>query len=424
MFSDEQHRLIAFTRVLAVSVLCCLALSWKLWVSRPHYPLVPLLEFIPSLTYPFDHALLGLLVALLLGIVVKPQSKMLIALVLANFAVLFLQDQSRLWPSFYQFFLLFVLLVSNRRQDGVASDERILAGLRFVVAMLYFWGGVQKLNPHFFYEEFPWFLEPVVQLLPFETSLLTSLLPTVAMLAAGFEVLIGLGLLTRRLRPIALAGAMLMHLLILFSIGPLRDNWNNSSWMWGLTVAVQTGILFWQAPAFRFQTMFALVFSAVRFQNAPQWLVLLLMGFMPALNNFNLWDSALSFNVYSGNVNYAEIHLSPLDVARLPEPIANQVDLGFGTAVLVLNKWSLQEFGANTYPETRIFKAVFRQVGSFLPEGSAQLYVGEKAGWFFPKRVDRYKLANGKVELSEAGVELFDHTQNSDTDTLIDNMID
>ncbi len=410
MFADEQHRLIAFTRVLAVSVLCCLALSWRLWVSRPYYPLVPLLEFVPSLTYPFDYALLGLLVALLLGIVVRPRSRVLIALVLAAFGVLFLQDQSRLWPSFYQFFLLLVLLVSYRRQEGVAGDERILAGLRFVVAMLYFWGGVQKLNPHFFYDEFPWFVEPVVQLLPFDKSLL----PTVAVLAALFEVLIGVGLLTTRLRPIALAGAMLMHLLIFFSIGPLRDNWNNSSWLWGLTVAAQTWTLFWQAPTFRFKTMFA----ATRFQNAPQWLVLLLVGILPALNNFNRWDSALSFNVYSGNVDYAEIHMSPHVVALLPEQIADRVDVGFGKAVLVLNKWSLHEFDANTYPETRIFKAVFREVGSFLPKGSAQMYVREKAGWFFPKRIDRYELTSGgEVELSEAGVEAVAHTHSTQKTT-------
>lgn len=417
MFSNEQHRLILFTRVLAVSVLGCLALSWRLWVSRPHYPLVPLFECIPSLTYPFDYGLLGLLVALLLGIVIRPRSRVLIALVLTAFGLLFLQDQSRLWPSFYQFFLLFLLLVSYRRQAEAAGDERILAGLRFVVAMLYFWGGVQKLNPHFFYEEFTWFIQPVVHLLPLETSLL----PGVAVLAATFEVLIGVGLLTRRLRPIALTSAMLMHLLIFFSIGPLRDNWNNSAWMWNLTVALQTCTLFWKAPAFRFQTMFAPMLSAGRFQNAPQLIVLMLMGIMPVLNNFNLWDSALSFNVYSGNVDYAEIHISPHVVPLLPEQIADRVDVGFGTAVLVLNEWSLHEFAANTYPETRIFQALFRKVGSFLPKGSAQLYVVEKAGWFFPKKIDRYELSSsGNVELVESNVEASAPTRSTAIDTVTD----
>ena len=397
MFANEQQRLIAFTRVLAVSVLCCLAFSLELWVSRPYYPLVPLFELVPALPYPFDHALRGLLVGLLLGVVVWPRSRVLMTLVLAVFAFLFLQDQCRLWPSFYQFCFLFLLLVSNRRGEGVAGEERILAGMRFVLAMVYFWGGVQKLNQHFFNEEFPWFVEPITQRLPIEPSLLTN----IAVIAAVLEMLIGLALLTRRFRDVALAGAMLMHLLIFFCIGPLRDGWNNSSWMWGMAVTVQTWTLFFRAPAFSFKTMFA---APLR-HNAPQWLAVLLIGVLPALNNVNRWDSALSFNVYSGNVDYAEIHVDPTTVAQLPEEIAGLFEVRFGEAVLVPNTWSLREFNANTYPETRVYKAIFRKVGSYLPEGSAQLFVREKAGWFFPKRIDRYKLdSGGEVELIETGV--------------------
>ncbi len=396
MFADPQHRLIAFTRLLVVSVLCCLALSWRLWVSRPHYPLVPLVEFVPALPFPFDFALLGWLVALLLGILYQPRSRVLITLVLATFGMLFVQDQSRLWPSFYQFNFLFLLLASNRRVDGVAGDERVLAGMRFVFAMVYFWGGVQKLNWHFFYEEFPWFVEPVTQLWPF----VTPLLPHFAVAAAAFEMMIGLGLLTRRLRCVALGGAVLMNLLILFCIGPLRDNWNNSSWMWGMTVAALTWVLFYRAPSFSFRTMFA----APPLNNTPQWLAVILIGFLPALNNINRWDSALSFNIYSGNVDYAEIYIRPDVVDRLPKEIADLVHVQFGEAVLVPNEWSREEFNANAYPETRVFKAIFRAVCAYLPEGSAALYVREKAGWFFPKRIDRYELNGPRgVELSDAG---------------------
>ncbi|QDU89644.1 hypothetical protein Pla175_30370 [Pirellulimonas nuda] len=397
MFADPQHRLIAFTRLLAVSVLCCLAFSWRLWVSRPHYPLVPLFEFVPALAFPFDYVLLGWLVVLLLGVVYQPRCRLLITLVLGTFGLLFVQDQSRLWPSFYQFSFLFLLLASNRRVDGAAGDQRVLASMRFVFAMVFFWGGVQKLNPYFFYEEFPWFVEPVTRLWP----LATPVLPHIAVAAALFEMTIGVGLLTRRLRGAALGGAVLMNLLIFFCIGPLRDNWNNSSWMWGMTVAAQTWVLFFRAPPFSFRTMFA----APALHNVPQWLAVILIGFLPVLNNINRWDSALSFNVYSGNVDYAEIHMRPGVVDRLPDEIAALVHVRFGGAVLVPNEWSRRVFHANTYPETRVFKALFRAVCDYLPEGSAALYVREKAGWFFPKRIDRYELNGARgVELSDAGV--------------------
>lgn len=397
MFVDEQQRLIAFTRLLAVSTLCCLVFSWRLWVSRAHYPLVPLFGFVPALPYPCDFAVFGVLVGSLLGVVVWPRSRALIVLVLSLFGLLFLQDQNRLWPSFYQFCFLFLLLAARRRGGGGEEAGRVLAGARFVVAMLYFWGGVQKLNPYFFAEEFPWFVEPLTQFLPVDASWL----PRIAVLAAALEIGIGIGLLTRRLCRVALVGAVLMHLLIALCIGPLRDHWNNSSWVWGMTVAAQTWALFYRAPAFRFATMFA----APRPHNAPPWLAVLLIGIMPVLNNVNRWDSALSFNVYSGNVDYGEVHLRVGVVHLLPDEIAPLVDVRFGRAVLVLNRWSLHEFNANTYPETRVFKAVFRGLGALLPDGSAVLYVEEKAGWRFPKRIDRYGLnGQGGVELVEAGV--------------------
>ena len=223
IFNDERQRLIAFTRVLAISVLCCLAFSWKLWVSRPFYPFVPVFEFIPPFPQPWDAAFVVGLTGLLAGVVLRPTSKLLHALVVTGFSVLFLQDQSRLWPSFYQFFFLFLLLLGSRSESDPREATRLLAGVRFILAAVYFWSGVQKLTPHFFYEEFPWFIEPITDLLPFDVPIL----PALGAFAAVFEILIGIGLLTTRFQTVALIDALLMHVLIFFCIGPLRDDWNN-----------------------------------------------------------------------------------------------------------------------------------------------------------------------------------------------------
>jgi hypothetical protein len=305
-------------------------------------------------------------------------------LVLVVFAILFLQDQSRLWPSFYQFFFLFLILVTFRNRAGSDDSHRILVGMRFIAAAIYFWGGLQKLNTHFFNEDFPWIIEPVTRLLPFDISFL----PTVGIFAALFEVFIGIGLLTKRFRTIALFEAMLMHLVIFFCIGPFRDNWNNSAWMWGLAVAAQTWILFFKAPAFDLKQMF----SAPWFCNIPQALAVLLIGIMPVLNNVNRWDSALSFNVYTGNVNYAEIVMRPDVVDQLPAELVPLVSVypDVHIAVLNLNAWTATEFNANPYPEKRIFRAVLRTVCEYLPEGSAWLYFREKSSWFSPEAAERY----------------------------------
>lgn len=393
-FESEEPRLVFFTRLLAISILLCLAFSSKLWISRPFYPLVPFWGIVPAFPHPMDEFFRAWLVAVLLAVAIRPRSKIWTALALVTFAILFLQDQNRLWPSFYQFFFLLLILVTIRHHAGKSDAPRLLAGIRFITAAIYFWSGVQKLNTHFFNEEFPSIVQPLTGLLPFEISFL----PTVGIFAALFEVFIGIGLLTKRFRNIALYEAMLLHLVIFFCIGPFRDNWNNSAWMWGLAVAAQTWVLFFKAPAFDFKTMF----GAPWFCNIPQALAVVLIGIVPVLNNVNRWDSALSFNVYTGNVNYAEIVMRPDVVDQLPEELVPFVSVypNVHMAVLNLNAWTAKEFNANPYPEKRIFRAVLRAVCGYLPEGSAWLYFREKSSWFSPQAAERYdceKNSCGKI---------------------------
>lgn len=382
---SEEKRLEVFTRLLAVFVLLCIGFSWKLWISSRLYPLVPVFDFIPALPYPFDYVLLGMLCAVLCGIVVRPRSKLLVGLVLAGFAFLFLQDQNRIWPSFYEFFFLFLLLITHRANAGADEAHRILTGMRFVLAAVYFWSGLLKLNPRFFNETFPWFLQPLTDLLPFQIPHL----PTIAVFGALFEVLFGIGLLTRRFRTFALYDAMLMHALIFFLIGPLRNNWNSSAWIWSAATAVLAWTIFRKAPAFQFREMF----GGLRPHAVPAALAVVFIGILPLLNNVNLWDSALSFNIYTGNVSRAEISMYSDDARHLPRELSPFITVRSRTATLDINAWTGDAFNANPYPEKRIFKAVLGTICSHLPLRSAQLFVQEKSGWFIPRSVHHYRCA-------------------------------
>ncbi len=380
----ETRRLTLYTRVLAGSILWCVAFSWRLWLDRSSYPLVPFAGLVPAFSTPWDGIALAAWCGVVAGVMWRPASNLLVGVALAAMAMFFLQDQSRLWPSYYQFFLLLFLRSGFRQTAGDDTDEasRVLMGMRFVVAATYFWGGIQKLTPHFFYQEFPWFIEPLTNRLPFELPGVPQLGVVAAILEAG----IGVGLLTRRFRRAALGEALLMHALIVFCIGPLRGHWNDAAWAWSQAAAVQVLILFWKAPPFSVRTMVAGPPTAVM---RPA-LVFLLAGVLPLLNNVNRWDSALSFNVYSGNVSQAQIVLAPKAVAALPPSLVRHIvahDLG---TALDLNAWSRSEFQANQYPENRIFQAVFRRVCEMVPPGTATLYVIEKATWFTPRRSYRY----------------------------------
>lgn len=375
---NEQARLPAVVRAVAVSLLLCLACSWRLWLSTRLYPLVPALGLVPRFPWPLDAIVLALLVGLLAGLVVRPLSKPLVAGGVVLLAILFAQDQSRLWPSFYEFFLLLLLLLAHRRDGGEPEAARTLDGMRFVLAAAYAWGGIQKLNSRFFHDEFPWFIQPLTDLVPGPVPGL----PVLGAAAAVFEVLFGIGLLTRRFRRIALGEALAMHAVILVCIGPLRGNWNDAAWVWSLATAALAWLLFQAAPPFAFRTML----SAGPPRGLPQAAAVLLVGLMPLFNNFNRWDSALSFNVYTGNVTVAHVVMPAGSAARLPREIAAHALAAGDRELLDLNAWSRAEFNAGVYPEERIFRALFAEICRRLPEPSARLVIMKKAGWFFPER--------------------------------------
>ena len=383
LFADESRRLAVVTRAVALALLACVACSWKLWLTRPLYPLVPVADLVPALPPPWDGVVLVGWCGLVATLAWRPESNRLVGLVLAVMVLLFLQDQSRLWPSFYQFFLLLLLRTGYRPTAAAASTEasRVLAGMRFLMAATYVWAGIHKLTPQFVTDQFPWFVEPLTAWLPFDLPWL----PQFGLLAAIAESLLGLGLLSNRCRRAALIGLLLMHGLILVCIGPLRGQWNNAAWLWSQAAAVTTFLLFFRAPPFRFGTMLAGPVSAAIRPAA----VLVLVGVLPALNGLNRWDSALSFNVYSGNVSQAEICLLPEGVAALPPALVPFLEAGDPCTVLDLDAWARAEFQANQYPENRIFRAVFQRICGLVPPGTAILFVREKASWLAPSRVRR-----------------------------------
>lgn len=379
MAGPEQW-LTAVTRLVAGAMLFCMAFSGTLWISTRTYPLTPLLGIVPPFPWPLDAAVAALLVGLLLAVIARPRAWQPIAAVVALLALLFAQDQSRLWPSFYTFFLLLLLALGHDPRGGEFEASRTLTGMRFAVAAIYFWGGVHKLTPHFFTEEFPWFLEPLTSLL----RVPAAWIPPLGVAAAVFEMAFAIGLLTRRFRRFALWEALAMHAVVFLCIGPIRGHWNDSAWAWSLTMAAIVWLLFHAAAPFDVGR--GLEGSPAR--RLPQAAVAVLVGVMPALNGINRWDSALSFNVYTGNTSTAYVVMLPEVVDRLPAAVAAHVARGEHWAVLDFNTWAMGEFNAGVYPERRVFNRLFSDVCRRLPAGTAKLIVVEKAGWFTQKATE------------------------------------
>lgn len=363
-----EYRLAWLRIAVAAGLVAGLLLSPNLWISTRSYPLTPLWDAVPPLPYPADYALFGLLVALVTGVGIARGRAIgwlgIGALVMAAFFVV--QDESRLQPWFYQYcFMLAAFCLFGLSRVG-ALDA--LNACRLIVVATYFWSGLQKANASFIQTTHPWLVEPLTTRLPDWAGS--------ALLAGGYavpvvEAVIGIGLLTRRFRRLAVMGALLMHAFIMLCIGPLGHDHNTVVWPWNFAMVAFVLILFWRAPddttpstildpGRNFSTGFA-------FRAA----VLVLFAFMPLFNFFGLWASYLSSGLYSGTSKQGYV---------LVWDSANWQSTRIGGV-------SERELNTPAYPEESIFENVFAE--RWCEEGGEEALRREQAGYPEPiLRVD------------------------------------
>jgi len=328
-------RLLYLRIAIVAGALSGMALSYKLWLSARFYPLTPVFPFLKPLPSPYDAIVFGAALVALTACALTPRLIPVFAVLAVMLAVM---DQSRLQPWFYQY--LFLLL-------GVAFAAP--NACRLIVAMVYFWSGIQKINAGFMNDVFPWMLEPFLRHLPQAAA---KLVHPLALSAPFIEAAIGLALLTRKFRSAGVAAALAMHLFILISLGPVGQNYNHVIWPWNIAMAAFVVILFWKSDA-----------VAGAFEGWFQFVAMLLFAIAPALSFFGYWDHYPSSAMYSGNRNRGMIYFSDSNLEKLPDGIAEYArEETPDIDSIDIAEWSWTELNVPPYPEVRVFKNIGRSL--------------------------------------------------------------
>jgi hypothetical protein len=337
--------------IVCAALMAGLILARALYLTHPFYPPSPVLDGIPQVSPPLDQVVLAALLACLAAAAVVPSRRAFIVGALVLMVALAAADQSRWQPWFYAYGLMLAALAALRTAGTRAGA---LDTCRAVVASLYVWSGLQKLNVTFVGTVFPWLVEPATtRLLP---PRLAGWLPVAGVVVALLETGIGVGLLVRRSRDAAVVVAVAMHLAILLLLGPLGHRANAVVWPWNVAMALLVIVLFWRARDVRARD----VLLPARLASAP---IVVLVTVMPLLSFAGLWDAYLSGALYSGNVSEAVIVMSPAAKAALPPEIRRHVATNrAGADVLVIGDWSMAEVNAPPYPEDRVYRSLARHV--------------------------------------------------------------
>ena len=343
---DTPTRLLWLKRILLAASFFGMLACGRLWVSRP-FPRVPIAEWFPSPGAPWDRILLGALLAAL--VVAVKFYRPAVLFFLAGVLFLILGDQNRIQPWFYLYAVMLVLTLRPERAG--------LAGCRIVLSAVYVWSGIQKFNQDFFDSVVPWFVEPARRWLPPE---LVEPIGWLIGSAGAVELFIGLALWIPPLRRPAAWATVVVHATVLVLLGPLGHGYNLVVWPWNIAMPLLTFVLFWTR-----KVPHALPDLKT---SVPATVIVALFSILPAFSYVGLWDSAMSFCVYSGNTAKLTLFVSPELRDRLPPRIRRFLAITEqGRTTIDVLAWGIAELGVPPLAEPRSFRAVARYVAQYAP---------------------------------------------------------
>jgi len=264
-------------------------------------------------------------------------------------------DENRWQPWAYQYTLMLAALVLAPGGRAGLSDERsamrAVGTCGLIIVAIYFWSGLSKVNAAFRLEVLPFLLRPLVGEVP-------PVLAPVGYAVPAIEMAIGLGLVWRRTRRYAVAGAVLMHVSILLAIGPLGSGWNTVVWPWNLAMIAFVLVVFWRLEATPARRLLPAVRAWPPASRALAAAIALLVVVMPVLNLFGWWGSHLSAELYSG-ATIGGVVLPSREVSeRLPASARRHLASTGNGPVLSLFNWAIDDLNVPAYSARRVFKRV------------------------------------------------------------------
>lgn len=361
---DTRLRLVRGTIV--GGVLAAFLLAPRLWLAHPFFGPLPVFSWVPTLPPPLDLVVLVVLVALLVPLLVARRPRRWILLWCALFAARSLGDRLTWQPYFFQYFFMLLALAFAGRGDRPDEDEKVLHAERLIVASVYLWSGVSKVDDTFLHGGILAVLEPIASQFP------PALVVRLSFLVPGLEIAIALGLLLPRLRNGAVVLAILMHLSLLYVLGPFGQNYNRVVWPWNVVMILLLLLLFWRAR--RFGAADVLWTRGFAFQRV----ILALFTLAPGLSYVGLWDPYLSFRLYSYTYLMGTLHLREHVRQALPARTRTEVEAsehrGYAGR-LVVPYWSEHELGAFAPPTSAVYRGIARKVCTLAREPADVLLV-------------------------------------------------
>lgn len=374
------NRLKFLLTAVCVGLLVGIVCSHEAWFPiYRSFPRVPFVFALPkNSAFAFEWLFSSILVIALVLVLFLRRPKRFLLIAICSLVLLAFFDCLRLQPWIYQYLLLLtVFYFHDWESDDEAAISQTLGLAQILIAGLYVWSGVQKMNFTFSHETLPTLLAPVQEYFPaFEPPFV--LLGVSIALA---ESLIGCGLLFRKTRNLSVWLAVLMHASILTLL--VAEDYNSIVWVWNAVLVILVVVSFWRSDNSIIQAFALRQVSGWKSKAAVS--IAATSVLLPALSFFGWWDAYLSGALYSGNVPVAVMRIDESIFEKLPERARQNLfrTKSGGELILPFFEWALADLNVPVYPERRAFARAAREVcRSAYDESQVELIIKERPAVF------------------------------------------
>ena len=336
---------IFFVQSTALFLLLGKLTSMKLWLTTRFFPTAPVFDFLYEVPGFIHFSLYVASLSLLSFCIIKPRFNKIIPIIILLEIASCLLDQNRCQPWEYQYvFMLFVLWLN--KQD----EEQILFLMLTIFAFIYFYSGLQKMNPHFL--KLVWKQLLLEQYLHLPSNISNN----ITLLRAGYliplsEFTAGIFMMIKHTRKRAIIYQILMHIFLLTVVGPWCVNENATVFVWNIAMIAFLGFLLKKDVN---------ILSSLKKISKPtfNWITILAWVVMPAFNFLGYWDFMFSSSLYSGRIDLCFIKIiNPPANFELKKYYKTGAENDTATVkTIAVQNWALDELDTPPCPQERAYK--------------------------------------------------------------------
>lgn len=372
-FTKNNSKEILLIKTTAFFWIIAKIMSWKLWISDRLFPIIPPFNCSPNLPNEVHFILFLVSIFGLVSIVIFTPKKEIVLLVLITELASCFLDQMRWQPWEYQYLLLFLFYIFYKK-----NTNQLLELVTLLIGLTYIYSGLHKFNGGFLYSV--WENMILKKFFNIENYYISKIWIHYAGLLLPFiETLIGISLLLIKNKRLIAYLASGMHVILLIIL--IGNNQNSIVWPWNILMILYILILFWDVNSIRIKELF--------FKNYFNVTIIFLIGILPFLSFFGLWDNYLSFNLYSGNVKQLTICIDHIyKYPELKPYISNKKKSQHcqNFKAINMNYWAFKELNVPIYPEEKTFFKLKKEWESHYPNVENTFI-----SFWYPYKKENYK---------------------------------